>query len=299
LCRVAGTIATIAWSDMSTAFSLWCHRMVLEYVGQPAAGPSPLAEVRRRLLDGDWLGSTALAPAMAHYMSGAPLPLTWRREGGRLVLNGRVPWASNLFRPDFFQVAAAAHPETGEVIVAGIPGEVAGPCVEAYPALLALQSTASASLTYRGVRLDPAWVITHDFRPFIRAIRPIFLLLQSSFCWGLAQRALAEARPALKGVNESLRGDLDALAAESARLLACFSRNLDTRGAGTPERELVRLRLDCARLATATTALEAKVAGGRGYVTTSPTARRLREAAFLPVQAPTEGQLRWELTHSA
>ena len=297
--RVAGTIATIAWSDMSTAFSLWCHRMVLEYVGQAPAGSSQLDAVQRRLRNVDWLGSTALAPAMAHYVSGAALPLTWRREGGKIVLNGRVPWASNLFRPDFFQVAAAAHPETGEVIVVGIPGEVAGPCVDAYPALLALQSTASASLTYRDVRLDPAWIITHDFRPFIREIRPSFLLLQSSFCWGLAQRALAEARTVLKGVNESLRGDLDALEAESKRLMVFFSHNLDTRGAGTPERELVQLRLDCARLATATTALEAKVVGGRAYVTTNPTARRLREAAFLPIQAPTEGQLRWELAHSA
>jgi alkylation response protein AidB-like acyl-CoA dehydrogenase len=78
-----------------------------------------------------------------------------------------------------------------------------------------------------------------------------------------------------------------------------FHHNLETRGAGTPERELVRLRLDYARLATATIGLEAKVVGGRGYVTTSPTARRLREATFLPIQAPTEGQLWWELAHSA
>jgi alkylation response protein AidB-like acyl-CoA dehydrogenase len=297
--RVAGAIATIAWSDISTAFSLWCHRMGLEYVGQAPARSSQLDEVRMRLLNVEWLGSTALAPAMAHYVSGAPLPLTWRREGGRIVLNGRVHWASNLFRPDFFQVVAAAHTETGAVIVAGIPGEIAGPCVDAYPDLLALQSTASASLTYRDIRIDPEWIITHDFRPFIREIRPTFLILQSSFCWGLAQRALAEARTALKGVNESLRGDLDALEAESERLLAFFSHNLDTRGAGTPERELGRLRLDCARLATATTALEAKVVGGQAYVTTNPTARRLREAAFLPIQAPTEGPLRWELAHSA
>src|SRR2546428_11885009 len=130
---------------------------------------------------------------MAHYVSGAPLPLTWRREGGRIVLNGRVHWASNLFRADFFQVAAAAHTETGAVIVAGISGDVAGPCVDAYPDLLALQSTASASLTYRDVRLDPAGIITHDFRPFIPAIRPSFLLLQGSFCWGAARRAPAGA----------------------------------------------------------------------------------------------------------
>jgi hypothetical protein len=33
----------------------------------------------------------------------------------------------------------------------------------------------------------------------------------------------------LKGVNESLRGDLDALAAKSDRLRAFFSHNLDIR----------------------------------------------------------------------
>jgi hypothetical protein len=42
-------------------------------------------------------------------------------------------------------------------------------------------------------------------------------------------------------------------------------------------------------------ALEAKMMGGRGYVVTTPTARRLREAAFLPIQALTERQLRWEI----
>jgi alkylation response protein AidB-like acyl-CoA dehydrogenase len=62
-----------------------------------------------------------------------------------------------------------------------------------------------------------------------------------------------------------------------------------------PVPEALQIRLDCARLATAAVALEAKKMGGRGYVVTTPTARRLREAAFLPIQAPTEGQLRWEM----
>jgi alkylation response protein AidB-like acyl-CoA dehydrogenase len=66
-----------------------------------------------------------------------------------------------------------------------------------------------------------------------------------------------------------------------------------------PIRDIVALRLDCARLASEAVALEAKVVGGRSYLASSGTARRLREAAFLPVQAPTEGQLRWELSLSA
>ena len=38
-----------------------------------------------------------------------------------------------------------------------------------------------------------------------------------------------------------------------------------------------------------------EVVGGRGYAMSSPTARRAREAAFLPVQSPSQSQLRWEL----
>ena len=44
------------------------------------------------------------------------------------------------------------------------------------------------------------------------------------------------------------------------------------------------------------TRIEATVRGGTGYLAASAVSRRLREAAFLPIQAPTEGQLRWELS---
>ena len=72
-------------------------------------------------------------------------------------------------------------------------------------------------------------------------------------------------------------------------------------GAGAAPGELasvVAIRLDAARLAGAATRLESKVMGGAGYASGSATARRLREAAFLPIQSPTEGQLQWELSRS-
>jgi hypothetical protein len=49
----------------------------------------------------------------------------------------------------------------------------------------------------------------------------------------------------------------------------------------------------------AATRLESTVVGGAGYAVGSPANRRFREAAFLPVQSPSEGQLRWELTQYA
>jgi hypothetical protein len=41
--------------------------------------------------------------------------------------------------------------------------------------------------------------------------------------------------------------------------------------------------------------LELRTAGGQGYASRAAVSRRYREAAFIPVQSPSEAQLRWEL----
>lgn len=299
LVRVAETIATVAWSDMSTAFSLWCQRMVLEYLSYAPEGSPPREVALPQLLRTERLGSTALASAMAHYVSGAPLPLTARREGNELVLNGRVPWASNLFQPAFYMVTAVIDADTGQPIFVAVPGDTPGLRIDPRPSLLALQATGSSSAVLDEARIGIDWCITTEFSHFSVRIRPIFLLLQSSFCWGLAHRALTEARASLRGINEVLRPDLDELEATAARLAPQIRHGLHDRQIQSTTRDAVQIRLDAARLATAAVALEAKALGGRGYVSASATARRLREAAFLPIQSPTEGQLRWELSRSA
>ena len=59
--------------------------------------------------------------------------------------------------------------------------------------------------------------------------------------------------------------------------------------------DLLLLRLDGAEIAPAATRLEAILCGGMVYAQAAPANRRMREAAFLPVQSPSQSQLRWEL----
>lgn len=295
LVQVAETIATVAWSDMSSAFSLWCHRMVLDYLACAAPGSWARCELLPQLLRVERFGSTALASAMAHHVAGTPLPISARRDGNQLRLSGRIFWASNLFVPDFAVITAAAGPDDARPLIVALPGDAPGLMVEPNPALLALQATGSSSLTLVDVPLEAEAIVTDDFSGFIGRVRSTFLLLQSSFCWGLAWRALSQVRGGLIGVNEVFVSDLAELAGEATRLAGAIRRGARDRRRPLPVPEALQIRLDCARLATAAVALEAKKMGGRGYVFTSPTARRLREAAFLPIQAPTEGQLRWEI----
>lgn len=298
LARVAETIATVAWSDMASAFSLWCHRMVLEYLWQAEPDSFVRRSVFPRVLNNEVLGSTGLAAAMAHYVGGAPLTITWRREDGHIMLEGRVSWASNLFPPDFVLVTAAANADDGGEILLVAPSSTEGVDVQPHPQLLALQATGSSSVAISQARIEPDHLISDDFFGFIKHVRPTFLLLQMSFCWGLAQRALCETENALTGVSQVLRPDFDSLQEKAGRLAEKI-RSFIERRYDVPMRDLVQLRLECAQLATSAVSLEAKAVGGRGYVHSSPTARRLREAAFLPIQAPTEGQLRWELSRYA
>ena len=297
---LARTLATVAWSDMSLAFSLWCHRMVIEYLR--AADDATAARLwLPRLESAATFGSTALAAAMAHHVSGAPLSIKGRDLGSGLALDGRVRWASNLFGDEFLLVTAVERAGSGPIVVALAAGRD-GLEIDPYPELLDLQDTSSSSLRLSDVRIGADAVLSTQFDRFIRAVRPVFLLAQASFCWGLAARALAEAAGHVgRGANEVFAIPLRALESERDRLQAAIADGIDAAATSAPVRDtwsIVNIRLAAARLAEAATRLESKVVGGAGYARSSATARRLREAAFLPVQSPTEGQLLWELSRS-
>ncbi|MCX2728244.1 acyl-CoA dehydrogenase [Thermomicrobium sp. 4228-Ro] len=295
LVQAGELLATVAWFDLASAFSLWCHVVTLVYLAFSEPG-SPLREgVLPELISARRYGSTALATALGHVQTGRPLPVTARQRNGALTLDGFVPWASNL--TGRFLVVTPAQAAHGTLVVA-VPGEAAGVTVEPYPRLLALQATASSSLRFASVDLPVTWVLARDVRAFLRVVQPAFLALQASFCWGLAARALSEAHAALRGVNEVFRKELEAAWREAERLAGALRESLATALQPVDEiqrRAVLELRLAAMRLACSAVALEAKVKGGQAYRAESPTARRQREAAFLPIQTPTEGQLLWEL----
>lgn len=285
----AAVLADVGAICMSTAFCAWGHRMTLEYLA-PAAGErfEDLAALRR-------IGSSAMAGAFKLAAGIEPLSVRARREGDTLVLDGRIPWASNL-HADALIVLTVALEEDGASptpTVVTIDAGADGVAVKPATGLLALESTASGFLAFDGARIPVADALDEEFAAFVDRVRRPFLTLQSGFCLGLTRAALDAAATKLDGLGSMFadeHADLVARRDDAERRLAALA---DDPAAG--KRDLVALRLDLALLARESVHVEAAVTGGRGYVAASPTARRLREAAFLPVQSPTEGHLRWEL----
>ncbi|MGD9607336.1 MAG: hypothetical protein AB7V10_07640 [Leucobacter sp.] len=296
----ARLLEAVAGECLSSAFSLWAHRMVVEYL-YAAGGFDELLE---DLLAGRRAGSIAMATAMQELAGVGSIPTIAVPEGDGYRVSGRIAWASNI-APGTVIVfparvagagaggAADEAEDRGERVILTTVVGADGLTVREVQDLLALGATRSAMLQFDGV-LVPAGGVVAASLDVCRARRHAHLLLQSAFCLGLAARCLAEAGQQLAGPGGVLAAHHARLSEQHRELADSLHAYADDRSAAGA-REVTLLRYEAARLAGAAARHEATLVGGRGYVTTSATNRRLREATFLPVQSPSEVQLLQEL----
>lgn len=289
--HMVAVIDDIAAESLTVGFSLWAQRMALEYIDR--APESLRARYHDDLAAGRLVGVTAMAAALKHLAGLGELPLTAERTPEGLTVSGPIHWASNVF-PDSLVVFPARTTDGGRV-VAVVRADTPGIRINESPELLALGATSSTSLAFDGVRIPASDILTDNLADFCGSIRPTFLLLQTSFCVGIARASLAEASSRLHGLGEQFAGEHDALSAQYESLRERLYRYAAD-PASASAADLIRLRLDGSVVAVAATRLEATLRGGAGYASASATNRRFREAAFLPIQSPSEGQLRWELS---
>ncbi|MCA2244370.1 acyl-CoA/acyl-ACP dehydrogenase [Mycobacterium sp. WUMAC-067] len=294
---MAEVIRLISGTCMSTGFSLWAHRMTVEYL-LTAATPFSATAVGP-LLSGNVLGVTGMAAAFKEAAGCGSVELTATPVAGGYRVSGPIRWASNLY-PDSTMVTAV-RTDAGERLIVALPLDTPGVLLGEHFDLLAMGSTASSYLNLDRAVVPDGQVLSRDFEGFLQAVRPTFLVLQSAMCLGLARTALEQARLGLGGVNSVFGADVDRVAdklTEAEATLAHVAAAVG--GPRTPtKKELLSLRLAAAELASASADLEIRTAGGKGYASRTPVSRRYREAAFIPVQSPSEGQLRWELARCA
>jgi alkylation response protein AidB-like acyl-CoA dehydrogenase len=283
-------VRELATASLAAAFSAWSQRMVVEYVRYaPAESESGLQQALRTA---EVTGASALAPAISDLAGRAELPVVATPDGDGWRLSGRIAWASNLF-DDAVVVTPARTPDDGRLVVLfrrTAPGVTPTPLHD----LLGLNGTGTGALELHGAWVGRGQVLSDDLPHYMALCRPTMLLQQSALAVGLADAALGQAATQLTGVAAILRPQHDELAGRRDEVAIRMEEQAASR-VGIAPGDLARLRLDAMEVAAYAVRLESAVNGGSGYLAGSGTARRVREAAFLPVQAPTEAQLRSEV----
>lgn len=306
-----------------TAFSLWGHRSSVAY--HEVSG----AALPEGAADGAVPLASGMAPAYKEEAGLGEIQLVATDlPAGGIEVSGVLPWCSNLRAGA--QIVTPVRWEDGRRAILRLGRDADGVAVKPLTGLTALDGTSSGVLVLKGVQVPEADVLTRDVPRFRDRARAPFLLIQSAMCLGLAGAALDAADAAVDDVSREVLAEEFSQAAEDwERLRADLVRSVERAGvgdagvgvadgetagaahegsragaegtagaevAGASEgvrpAELVAVRLDSALLAGSATRLEQKVVGGRGYALASDTSRRAREAAFLPVQSPTEIHLR-------
>lgn len=286
-------VAATAENSLTAAFVLWGQRTYIEYLLQ-----SPNRQIGERLLpdllSGRLAGASALSNAMKFLAGLEPLQIAARQENDGLVLDGKMPWVTNL-RPEAFHVAAAVdRADGGPAFVASLAHDDEGLERSDDLSLLGLRCSNTAAVKVSSVRIGADRILCDNAAEWLPVVRPAFTGLQCGMAIGLARRSLDETGKSIGAGRSVLAAPLlDArqrLDGAEARLY----EGLRSRRFEAEAVPLFRLRILLAEIVSEAVSLELQATGGRAYLTGPGRdfARRWREAAFIPLITPSLTQLK-------
>jgi len=303
-------IAEVSRVCGATGFMMWCHDVCGVYMEQ-SGNPALLGAALEDHAAARTLGATGMSNPMKTFAGIEPMLLKARRDArGGYVVNGALPWVSNLGPHHYFgavalvengEPAASHHTqETPHEIMFMVRCDAAGVELRHCPSFSAMEGTNTWAVRLTDHRIGDADMIADPVRPFVGRIRAAFILLQCGMGLGVAQGAIDSiwaVERQLGHVNEFLDDRPDDLQAE---LDALSDRTLQL--AQTPfgsEREFIIDVLD-ARAHASELALRAAQSallhqGARGYLMSSEVQRRVRESHFVAIVTPALKHLRKEI----
>ena len=285
----------------ATGFMVWCHDVCGLYMEQ-SGNPALTGEALLKHANGQTLGATGMSNPMKTFAGIETFLLHAQKVDGGYVVNGTLPWVSNLGPDHYFGAVAdvalngAVTSEIMFVVRCDAPGVELRNC----PSFSAMEGTSTWAVRLTNYFVGSDLMIADPVRPFIGRIRAAFILLQTGMGLGVAQGAIDSmwtVERQLGHVNEFLDDRPDDLQAELDDLTARIMQLAKT-PFGTDKTFLIDV-LD-ARAHASELALRAAQSallhqGARGYLMTSSVQRRVRESHFVAIVTPAVKHLRKEI----
>ncbi len=283
----------------STGFMAWCQSALAWYLVN-----TDNAALRERLLPGvmrgEILGGTGLSNLMKNCAEIEELRLKAKRVDGGYVVNGVLPWVSNLGADHWFGVGIAV--EGLGTMLAAVHGGQQGLNMVQNAHFVALEGTRTFACQFRNVFVPDAEVLAHpaEFAAFVKRIKPGFVTMQCGIALGIIDDCVAimrESDETHAHVNRYLDDQADGLAAEldDARTAIYDLASRISTQAPVTVKEVLSLRAAGSELSLRASNAAMLHSGAKGYLIRNPAQRRVREAIFVAIVTPALKHLRKEL----
>lgn len=287
------SIEEVSKDCLSTGFIAWCQvacTWYLENTQNSALREKLLPEVA----SGRVLAGTGLSNPMKHFADIEKIALTATRVEGGYVVNGMLPWVSNLGPGHYFGIAARIA-DSDEYMMAIVSDELEGMSLRCNAHFIALEGTGTYSCLFRDSFVPDELVLAAPCEQYVNCIRPGFMLTQVGMGLGLTASCIELIRRSNKRlghVNRYLDDQAEDINADlqiaRARTYEIADRLNECTGIADAKlnKEIVQARATASELSLRSSQAAMLHAGARAYVKGSAAERKLREAYFVAIVTP-------------
>ncbi len=293
------TMAAVSHECLSTGFSIWCQDTCGWYL-QNAENDTVRDIWLPKLSSGEVLGGTGMSNTMKAFAGIEDLRLSGQRVDGGYIVNGSLPWVSNLGNDHVFGTLFTLEGGTDRTVMALVDCAAEGFSLRQSAHFTALEGTRTFACIFEDVFISDDMIIDHDGAAFLRRARAGIVLLQFGMGVGNIQSCIdlcRDVEPLLGHVNCYLEDRPDELQEELddavEAVLALAEDPFET--SDEYFREILQLRLAAGELALRASQSAMLHTGAKGYLRTAPAQRKLRESYFVAIVTPAIKHLRKEL----
>ena len=296
------TIAAMAEAGKvcgATAFMMWCQSVCALYM-DASGNPALKGERLSAHLAGAGLGGTGLSNPMKSFAQIESFLLKATPTDGGYLVNGTLPWVSNLAGNHYFGAIASVVGANGQEVMFILKCDAPGVTLKGCPKFSGMEGTGTYAVQCKDLFIGADDIVADPARPFIRNIRAAFVMLQCGIAAGIIQGAIDSmwaVEDQLGHVNQFLDDRPDQLQAELDDLLARVTELAKTPYDSSNEFfiDVLNARIDGGELCMRAANSALMHQGARGYLMQSDVQRRVREAQFVAIVTPAIKHLRKEV----
>lgn len=289
--KEAHLVKEVAAVCMTTAFCLWCHLASLTYI-RHTENKQLQHHILTKLENGSLLGGTGLSNPLKYISNMEPIHLRAKRVEGGYIVNGALPYISNLGDAHGFAFVARANEcdEQGNnrLIMGYVLCDTDGLVMHERKNYIGLNGSATYACQFTELFIADEAVISDDANTFIERVRPTFVAYQIPLSIGVITSSIHSIEKVYdkqNGCNQYLRVQADDLTRKRRQLESAYE--LATNQRNIPFQGLAEIRLESAYLLLDTVQTAMLHHGGAAYIKNSTPDRRLREAYFYANLTPT------------
>jgi alkylation response protein AidB-like acyl-CoA dehydrogenase len=290
---------------LSTGFTIWCQTACARYI-QASDNTALKAKFLPKIAAGEILVGTGLSNTMKSCDTVEEFRLSAKKVDGGYVINGVLPWVSNLGPNHFFTtgcpVEGAEKSDNGLVFVL-VDCQQAGFKLVDCAHFVALDGTRTLACHFKEAFIPDAMVLAHpgNSEAYLKRIKPGMIHAQMGMGLGLIEACVDMMKQSNKThahVNQYLddqAGDIDAVLQEARAATYALADTISTNPAANVTLDILKLRLAGGEYALKAANAAMLHMGAKGYLQRSPAQRRLREAYFIAIVTPATKHLRREI----